>query len=1462
MVVFSLVGPAAWCHGGPGKCTCTSMFWVGATGSEMITPSHNDSPMPSFSPPRLRDACGVFRGFVYQVDLTIDRWLSLPANAALELERGEDIDLVVKWFHGDDEASRLLEQVKHRDRSITLRSPEAVEAIANAIEHRNHNPSMVLSFQFTTNAVAGVERPTPLPGGGSAIAAWEEVRAGIRCGDAAEDALTAIRTLLADRKKPEKYPDDAWQSFRAVVDAPDNVFLRPIVASFSWSTRTPGASSIKRILAEKLVDLGHAGDRSTGEAQYRRLFLHVLELLCHPGVKRLEHGEYLPLLDLRPLAEEDQRKADLVFERLESLEERVRNIETQQASDRREIEARIAECAQAQKVTAAVTHLAARPSLQPALPPTRVSHRVETVATLLPVLHDHTWVELHGTVGLGKSELARVLAEAGGGLRVWLDFRDLERPVAAMMMDAAVRQVSGPFPPRDRTKAYSRFVAELAHGAVVVADDLPPLSPGDRFTTRLLELVSACQNGDARLITTSLVSSPQWVRERMGEGVHSPVLVPPFADSEVLELLHAYKAPLAWRESSVVSFLNTTTSGHATLLAAGIRYLEAKRWELRKEELLEFIGGHYATDLRRETIERLLHLISDGDSRDLLYRLNLAILPVTEQEIWELAAAAPPIARPAERLQSLIDICVQRAPAAGLRVSPLFKLLGHGDVAEPTQKECHRILGVAIIRRKAVSIDEATAAITHLLAGGDPNGAAIIMLRALVYLGEYEGPIDGSFLTAFWESSPMLDTIDLGLRIAIRAKQASLRHRMGKPVEYMISDLEVLVSRAGPKEAWAVVIASATVQLILAKIDVRRANRFLANAVRALPVLQEQMGPGWQNPPYCMEELFWINTVAVRSIAEMDDWLSTVDTLTSEQRQSLFSSDIAADGCWKLCDVPWMAEAEKPAPERDWQKVSHSLQRLGDYSEQWKQPILMACAIRGLIVVRAEYLNDLPGAIALAQDSLHDGALSGVSAYPVCECIGRQFKYHQQPSEARVWLKRAINEAGQHWTQHRIATMVNLASVSEPPEVASWLIQANEVTENDPATPPLYLVRVKGELALACLQCEKPLDALRLLDESLDLLIQARADEDEEVWKATAAQWGHSFGYIGTLITTGKPPETAGDGSRYVEPKIGMLMTLNLECASWPSWSRLSFLYGMVAAMADSLHEDDVSARRAVQALDIARKSNELLALSLMGHRHAISLVTTDRHSEALDLALQSAAAFTAVEKIRQAGGDIYATNRTADDVLGDKPSDEWSQAESTAVIIAVLPVAIRIATTALSDPHAAEAMATEIISSSRIIGHTASDTALWQDVGGLFQSAFVKPITGRELVELGREFGRKKKQALQAMAYIGATTRPDCRAEIAVMAQLCVVAGSRQFMTIPDGAEYRRVVLPFLEQYWERVFQQAFRFTPPALYRDLFARAKAEPPGRRAQAILQTAFHALRVPIPAEYREWISGNW
>src|SRR2546426_12807613 len=88
---------------------------------------------PVFVAPTNRDAWSTIRAFVYQADLTIERWLHLDPEQDLQLECGEDIDTVSQFIQ-DGVEERLLEQVKHREENVTLKHESALSALANAVE--------------------------------------------------------------------------------------------------------------------------------------------------------------------------------------------------------------------------------------------------------------------------------------------------------------------------------------------------------------------------------------------------------------------------------------------------------------------------------------------------------------------------------------------------------------------------------------------------------------------------------------------------------------------------------------------------------------------------------------------------------------------------------------------------------------------------------------------------------------------------------------------------------------------------------------------------------------------------------------------------------------------------------------------------------------------------------------------------------------------------------------------------------------------------------------------------------------------------------------------------------------------------------------------------------------------------------------------------------------------------------
>jgi len=89
------------------------------------------------------------------------QWLDLPENEHLELECGEDVEVVGKAIGDVIEQTlapgespvelvdvRRLGQLKVRAANLTLKSGEALQAIARFYEHQKLNPQWSLLFRY------------------------------------------------------------------------------------------------------------------------------------------------------------------------------------------------------------------------------------------------------------------------------------------------------------------------------------------------------------------------------------------------------------------------------------------------------------------------------------------------------------------------------------------------------------------------------------------------------------------------------------------------------------------------------------------------------------------------------------------------------------------------------------------------------------------------------------------------------------------------------------------------------------------------------------------------------------------------------------------------------------------------------------------------------------------------------------------------------------------------------------------------------------------------------------------------------------------------------------------------------------------------------------------------------------------------------------------------------------------
>ena len=690
--------------------------------------------LTDFKTTRLRDAWATIQGYVYQVDLTIQRWLNLQPHQILELESGEDIDLVSQSLGTTDSAEqeRLLEQVKHREEKITLKNPAAVTMIACAIEHIKTNPNSNLFFRYTTNAEVTRERLSPITDNTPGILVWEQIRSGTLRGKLAIARLNDIRSILKQASQPSKLHDDTWAAFSNFIKNYSDAQLLDLVRSLEWGINTSEAKSLGQEIQNTLVGKEYAEDINRAKEQYQRLFLYVFKRLCQQGKKQLTNQELHKQLALPLLSEKDRLLLDNITTWINIIEQRLRAVEDDVSQNKEfisTIDVQVKQLAKAQGIEASVKYTIATPILD--LPPlvSHLSLRQKTVASLAKTFEHHTWLAIHGSIGSGKTQLANLIVRSSNSCCVWIRLRNLSIEQAAMRLDEACKTLLSPLS-NNWYEWYSALCQKLDRSTIIVLDNLPNLSRGDELSERLIQLSRACQNHQVRLLSTSAYNLPPSFQSNLPSNSLYSLQIPLLSEEEAGEILKTYNIPTA-KTSDFIKFLNDIARQHPLLLNAVGQYLEFKNWQLTEEELDGLFRNNFAAEVNDETIDRLLATVEDSNARELLYRLNLVIGSFSLDDARAIASVEPSIERCRERLRSLTGLWLESDINKRLLVSPLIKSLGDEDLSKQTRKRCYVALGDSIVQHQEIDQWKARKAISYYASAKEYDRAFTILIVIL-----------------------------------------------------------------------------------------------------------------------------------------------------------------------------------------------------------------------------------------------------------------------------------------------------------------------------------------------------------------------------------------------------------------------------------------------------------------------------------------------------------------------------------------------------------------------------------------------------------------------------------------------------------------------------------------------------------------------------------------------------------
>jgi len=274
-----------------------------------------------------RDAWATIRGYVYQVDLTIQRWLELEPGFELELERGEDVDTIHKAINTRGKPqTRLLDQIKARDKNVTLRSSAVLGALAYFYEHERENTGFKLKYRYVTNARLGKEQDSPISNGKPLLALWNQLTQLKLSNDEQTKTVKLIRRFLRTVRRPKGFPEATWTPFARFISRGNNQAFTTFVRKIEWLVHQTDTALVGPKIQEILTsEYEVPAERS--QTVYSVLFLHVFKLLTQRAIKRLTIADRERILASPQVSSRDQVLFANLAEYLTNLSGRVDALE-------------------------------------------------------------------------------------------------------------------------------------------------------------------------------------------------------------------------------------------------------------------------------------------------------------------------------------------------------------------------------------------------------------------------------------------------------------------------------------------------------------------------------------------------------------------------------------------------------------------------------------------------------------------------------------------------------------------------------------------------------------------------------------------------------------------------------------------------------------------------------------------------------------------------------------------------------------------------------------------------------------------------------------------------------------------------------------------------------------------------------------------------------------------------------
>ncbi|NOT73488.1 MAG: hypothetical protein HOP08_01080 [Cyclobacteriaceae bacterium] len=1303
----------------------------------------------NFDPIQNRDAWASIRGFVYQVDITILRWICLNEDQILELEAGEDIDIIGANINGQSE--RQLEQIKFRESNLTLNSEIVIELLVNFCNHRINNPDTKILFRYVTNANYSTERPALFLDGKGGIETWIELRSLAAIPPDDERFITIYNhfqsllteTIGSNEKKEEK------SQFRIALDfiSKKSNFI-DLIRDFEWSLNNKAEKTlldeIQKILAEKRLVPEGADINNV----YKNLFVFIFKLLSQKGLKSLNRNQLTSCIQ-STLSEGDLAIFSFITETFQTLNRRVLKLEEKLALESVDIQSLQSGLSNANTQIGKFDLLRVNFSSQLPLEIQNGSRREKKVQEINILKNQTTWIFFHGINGTGKSQLAALICLSSSSYW-WLDLRgfkdDYQKSTSQILL---FMEWVSKVPLETHLPSWLNKVKEkIPAGSVIIFNDLPTLS-NDSLGDLLVHLTNAFQESGINLLTTSNSRLPVAIKEKI-----NPKRIVEYDDfsfdtEEVRECLINNGA-----DDKVLNYSSLICSichKNPRLINSAIQHLKSINWGKDSSDLFEvLIKKEFQHDIIEDTQRSIKKFITNEYSRELLYRLSLITWDFRIEDIDAVCEIEIKINLPGDKLIDLTNSWIQQQTTNFYYVSPIIHDLGKKVLSKDQVQNIYFALGKSIISGPLLDTVTASRAINCFIQADQTDMAGQILInvyRSAKNANEIKTLKEWGF-TNYWMTTPFPSNMNVALRCFIINEQIRTQTLLKNNTKKLVDKLIQLSNDPGNTASTKAIV------LLMCLNHIKSSPQIFLYKLQELATINFTDSPEVRNllSTNTLMPILWSEAQFITLETDIIKWLKLIFKFEKLLALNLTTDSIAKSGIVMICSkISDRANKDDDEPKKI--KVLKTLEKLSSLVSIEKDETLNAIINRSIILFHVEKLGNENAAISRSEKIL--SKLKNPEAkYTIFKTLGTYYFYSKEKVKSASWIRNAIetNSITASDFPELLIFNASVISSSEPGEAVANCLRAVKISSKSKYYSELDFLGVQCELGISYWLNDNLLASFEVFEVVVEKLFDLKNIETYD-WKRFYQLIGHSLGYIAALILDKRTPLL--NGEPFFKPYQGMFMTKNNEIAKLYNEADDPAILVQMAFFAEGLGNMPKAYFWSVKAFDLSRKIKSDRMLTMVSTTCSHHFILNDKFEEALESTLLA----TAISSHFQESSDKrYETLKKIDltTFLSKKPDPKWDTAEDTTITFAVTPMFIRILLLSIENASDKKIKIKRFLKMVHGYQSKASDKESWKSLANITENILNNKISIAELIEQIKVFGQSNKRNFQMLACLG----------------------------------------------------------------------------------------------------------